>query len=54
MRAVEVRMAAPSKWADNIDRDNVNTAATQAAQQRAIDQLAARVARIEKQLHPES
>ena len=54
MRAVEVRMAALSKWADNIDRDNVNTAATQAAQQRAIDQLAARVARIEKQLHPES
>ena len=53
MRAVEIRMAALSRWADNLDRDNTAMNSSQAAQQRAIDQLNARVARIERQLHPE-
>ena len=54
LQGVEARMGALNKWADTLDRDNTALGATQAAQQRAIDQLAARVTRIEKQLQSES
>lgn len=44
---VQSQMAAMTRWADRFDRDHSATLATQAAQQRAIDELAARVARLE-------
>jgi hypothetical protein len=41
-------MAAMTRWADKLDRDSLGLTGTQAAQQRAIDDLAARVNRIER------
>jgi hypothetical protein len=52
MRGIEVRMSALTKWADTYDRDNASMPSNQAAQQRAIDQLAQRVARIEREVRP--
>ena len=52
MRGIEVRMSALTKWADTYDRDNASMLSNQAAQQRAIDQLAQRVARIEREIRP--
>ena len=46
---IQNQMAAMTKWADRLDRDNNNMTATQAAQQRAIDELAARVSKLEGQ-----
>ena len=45
-------MAAMTRWADKLDRDSLSLTGTQAAQQRAIDDLAARVNRIERELRP--
>ena len=48
---IQSQMAAVTKWADRLDRDNHSMIGTQAAQQRAIDELAARVSRLEEQRH---
>ena len=40
MVSIDLRMGALSKWADTYDRDNGAILSNQAAQQRAIDQLA--------------
>ena len=48
---IQTQMAAVTKWADRLDRDNHSMIGTQAAQQRAIDELAARVSRLEEQRH---
>lgn len=46
---IQSQMGAVTKWADRLDRDNHNLIATQAAQQRAIDELAVRVTKLERQ-----
>jgi septal ring factor EnvC (AmiA/AmiB activator) len=43
------QMAAMTRWADRMDRDHSAVLATQTAQQRVIDDLAARVLRLEGQ-----
>jgi ABC-type transporter Mla subunit MlaD len=48
--AIDGRMPALTKWLDRIDRDNRTLDGTQAAQQKAIDQLAAQVADIQRRL----
>jgi len=48
LRSIDTRMGALTKWADTLDRDNLALANTQAGQQRAIDDLAARVANLER------
>jgi chromosome segregation ATPase len=45
---IDQRMAALTRWSDNLDQTNISLHSTQAAQQRAIDQLAARVSRLEQ------
>jgi archaellum component FlaC len=45
---VQTQMVAMTKWSDRFDRDQNATLATQTAQQRAIDELAARVAKLEQ------
>jgi hypothetical protein len=45
---VQTQMVAMAKWSDRFDRDQNATLATQTAQQRAIDELAARVAKLEQ------
>src|SRR5271169_209654 len=45
---VQNQMAAMTRWADRFDREHTAVIQTQAAQQRAIDELAARVARLEE------
>src|SRR5438552_1943345 len=49
LAAVQSQMAAMTRWADRLDRDHSAILATQTAQQRAIDDLAARVVRLEGQ-----
>jgi TolB-like protein len=44
---VQSQMAAMIRWADRFDREHSASLATQTAQQRAIDELAARIARLE-------
>jgi hypothetical protein len=46
---VQSQMAGMTRWADRFDRDHSATLATQVAQQRTIDALIARVARLEEQ-----
>lgn len=46
--SVQSQMAAMTRWADRFDRDHNSIVQTQAAQQRAIDDLAARVTRLEE------
>jgi septal ring factor EnvC (AmiA/AmiB activator) len=46
---VQSQMAAMTRWSDRFDREHSATLATQAGQQRAIDELVARVARLESQ-----
>ena len=46
---VQSQMAAMTRWADRFDREQSATLATQAAQQRAIDDLIARVKRLESE-----
>ncbi len=41
-------MAAMTRWADRFDRDHIAVMQTQAAQQRAIDDLAAPVTKLEQ------
>jgi chromosome segregation ATPase len=50
--SIQGQMAAVTRWADRLDRDNGSILATQAAQQRAIDELAARVTRLEQRGRP--
>ena len=50
VRLLQMSVAAFNKWADNLDRDHLAHGSTQAAQQRAIDQLAAEVAEIKRRL----
>ena len=52
MHSIDLRMGALSKWADTYDRDNGAMLSNQAAQQRAIDQLAQRLTRLERQVNP--
>ena len=47
LRSIDTRMGALNTWADTLDRDSRAIADTQYAQQRAIDDLAARVAKLE-------
>ena len=51
--SLDQRVAALLRQADHLERDNGAMLANDAAQQRAFDALAARVARIERELHPE-
>ena len=46
---VQSQMGSLTKWADRLDRDQNAALATQTAQQRAIDELAARVTKLEQQ-----
>jgi hypothetical protein len=46
---IQSQMVAMTKWSDRFDRDQNATLATQTAQQRAIDELSARVAKLEQQ-----
>jgi septal ring factor EnvC (AmiA/AmiB activator) len=46
---VQSQMAGMTRWSDRFDREHSATLATQAAQQHAIDNLVARVARLESQ-----
>ena len=46
---VQFQLAAVTRWADRLDNDHNAVVATQNAQQLAIDDLAARVARLERQ-----
>lgn len=50
---VEQRMMGLLKQSDRLERDNGAMLANDAAQQRAFDALAARVAKLERKLHPE-
>jgi chromosome segregation ATPase len=50
--SLDARMAAFTRSMDRLVGAHDDIAATQAAQQRAIDQLATRLTRIEKELHP--
>jgi chromosome segregation ATPase len=50
--SLDARMATFTRSMDRLVGLHDDVAATQAAQQRAIDQLAARITRIEKELHP--
>ena len=57
LEAVERRLdriadntTALTRWADRLDKDNLQITSTQAAQQRAIDQLTAEVAEIKRRL----
>jgi hypothetical protein len=49
--SVDARMGGLTRQSDRFERDNGATLATQAAQQRAVDQLAARLTRVERALH---
>ena len=49
LRSIDTRMGALNTWADTLDRDNLALANTQAAQQRAITDLAERVTRLENE-----
>jgi signal transduction protein with GAF and PtsI domain len=48
---VQIQMVGMTRWSDRFDREISATLATQAAQQRVIDELIARVARLESQRH---
>ena len=48
LASVQNQMAAMTRWADRFDRDHNAILQTQSAQQRAIDDLAARVSRLEE------
>ena len=48
LASVQNNLAGITKWADRLDRDHSAVLSTQMAQQRAIDQLVARVARLEE------
>lgn len=45
--AIQGQLAAVTRWSDRVDRDFSPLLATQTAQQRAIDDLAARITRLE-------
>jgi len=45
---VQSQMAAVTRWSDRLDRDHGANLGTQAAQRRAMDDLAARVTRLEQ------
>jgi TolB-like protein len=49
LAGVQNQMAAMTRWADRFDRDHTAIIQTQSAQQRAIDELAARITRLEAQ-----
>jgi hypothetical protein len=51
--SAEARMATFTRSVDQLISAHDENASTQTAQQQAIDQLAARVTRIERELHPE-
>ena len=53
MRGIDYRISALGKWADTCDRGASAILATQAAQQRAIDEIVNRLTRIERQPHPD-
>lgn len=51
LAAVQAQMAGMTRWADRLDRDHSAVLATQTAQQRTIDDLVARIARLEEPRH---
>jgi septal ring factor EnvC (AmiA/AmiB activator) len=51
LAAVQAQMAGMTRWADRLDRDHSAVLATQTAQQRTIDDLVARIARLEAPRH---
>jgi hypothetical protein len=51
--AIDQRVSALVRQYDRLERDNGAMLSNDAAQQRAFDALAARVARIEREIHPE-
>lgn len=51
--SVDQRVGALARQSDRLERDNGAMLTNDAAQQRAFDALAARVAKIERELHPE-
>jgi len=51
--SVDQRMTALLRQSDRLERDNGTMLTTQAVQQTAIDQLAQRVTKLERELHPE-
>jgi DNA anti-recombination protein RmuC len=48
LAGIQSQMAGMTRWADRLDRDHSAILATQTAQQRIIDDLAARVLRLEE------
>jgi chromosome segregation ATPase len=53
LMSVDTRMSALTRQNDRLERDNGAMLANDAAQQRAFDQLALRVTKLERELHPE-
>jgi hypothetical protein len=51
--SVDQRMTILVRQSDRLERDNGTMLTTQAVQQTAIDQLAQRLTKLERQLHPE-
>ncbi len=51
--SIDQRVGALVRQSDRLERDNGAMLANDAAQQRAFDALAARVAKLERELHPE-
>jgi CII-binding regulator of phage lambda lysogenization HflD len=51
--SIDQRLGALTRQSDRLERDNGAVLSNQAAQQRAFDQLAARVTRLEREIHPE-
>lgn len=47
--SVDARMGALTRWADTSEKSHAQLTAAQAAQQRAIDQLSQRIAKLEQQ-----
>jgi len=48
LASVQTQMGAMTRWADRFDREHTALAQTQVAQQRAIDDLATRLTRLER------
>lgn len=48
MAGMQLQMAAMTRWSERTDRDQLNILSTQTSQQRAIDDLAGRVTRLEQ------
>ena len=48
--ALQTQLGALTRWADRLDKDNSQVNSVQAAQQREIESLAARIAKLEARL----